>query len=334
MCKFITSSFETNVDTGRLRNILNVITELKIGENLLVEKILDGASDTLTLNGVVSDSDGEYLEGQVIFTSPIASIRCIGKDEYIAKTRKGKEYEFSLMRRFGRPALNNWSFVNEEERIFADFAICKHDSFGLDPPVAISGETSEVPGFKNGTVLLVEKVVSFRNSDIENAILACTETGLDFVLPLEQRVGFISANFLRDWHLTFAYPPGNNESANQEVQEFIKEFYEFSSRKDTFPKDEFHRTVLEVPPEYGIGIESKKFYSDRINSFLLIQYLGRNAFYAVKDESTGQLLQYDIDGADRDQRKLFRDAVAAENKRLNIKPRKAVRKMQFSDLRI
>ena len=91
MCKFITSSFETNVDTGRLRNILNVITELKIGESLLVEKYLDGASDTLTLNGVVSDSDGEYLEGQVIFTSPIASIRCIGKDEYIAKTRKGKE---------------------------------------------------------------------------------------------------------------------------------------------------------------------------------------------------------------------------------------------------
>ena len=334
MCKFITSSFETNVGDQRLRNILNMISELKIDESLLVENFLDDTSETLTLNGTVSDSDGEYLKGQVVFTSPIVSIKCVGKDEYIAKTRKDKEYEFSLNRRFGCPALNNWSFVNEDERIFADFAICKHDSFGLDHPVAISGETSEVPGFKNGTVLLVENVVSFRDSNIENAILARTQAGLDFVLPLEQRIGFISANFLRDWHLTFAYPPGNNESANQGVLKFINDFYEFSSRKDTFPKNEFHRTVLEVPPEYGIGIESKKFYSDRINSFLLIQYLGRNAFYAVKDESAGQLLQYDIDGADREQRKMFKSIAAMEGTKLNIKTRKATHRVQLSDLRI
>ncbi len=334
MCTFKSLTFETGISTKEQVELLDAICNLGIGDTLDLASFPRNSSKPITLSGEVSASDGEYLEGQIIFTSQIVSIKRIEGDAYIALTKSGRGYQFSINRRFGRPTLNNWSFEVEDNAIFADFAICQHDSFRLDPPVAIQGETSEVPGFQNGTPLAQIDIVEFDKTDIENAIVARTQTGVEFILPLEQRIGFISANFLQDWHLMFEYPPDDNEAANKRLIQFINEFYEFSSRKELLPKGEYKRTSLQVPPEFGIGIESKKFYSDRIKYFLRIQYLGRSAFYAVKDESAGQLLRYDINDADRDQRKLFRGAAAVEAKMANIKARRTMRRVQLSDLRI
>lgn len=333
MCTFKRSMFETNMDEGKVRELFKKITELSNGNVVTISDCYASPDEYLRLKGEVSESDGKYCEGQILVTSSLVTVKCVGVDTYIATTDKSKEYEFSFARRFGKPTLNGWHFANERDGIWADYAICNHRTFELDTPIELCGETSEVPGYQNGTRMTVDSVVEITlSSEYENALIARTKNNHEFILPLEERIGFIAANFLRNWHLTFEYPPKDNDDAGvDEIRKFVKEFYDFSSCRDTLPQDEFGRKVLKVPPGYGIGIESDDFFIDGISYFLKIQYLGKNRLYVVVDEYAGKLARYDLHDADRDQKRMFK---ASEGKLTRREIRGAVNKMNVSDYRI
>ncbi len=332
MCTFKKHEFESSLSCEDNEKIMNNLTALEIGETVSILDYIHDEQSSFIMRGEVVDPDGKYLDGQLIVTSNVSTIKRVGVDSFVATTVKGKEYEFHLAERYGVPTLNVWRFDEECESIYVDYIICQHNSYELKVPVIIHGQAFEVPGFVDGTNITIDDVIRFAPSDHSDVVKAITKSRKEYLLPLENRVGFINANYALKWHLTFENPP-RDEKNIKEARAFLERFFEFSSSRDTLPVDEFNREYLDVPAEFGIGIETPRFISDRIRFFLKIQYLGRNRFYAVVDEFSGMVLEYSMRDADGDQRKLFKDC-NKKKPRMKIKKMKAKRKVQLSDLRI
>lgn len=331
MCTFKSIEFNYSISEDEAQKVIDAISMLEIGSELDVRTLL-GPNDSFSLCGEIEESNGQYLEGQKIFTSNLISVRAAAVDTYVATTDKGKEYMFSFARRYGVPTLNAWHFANEDDAIYVDYIICQHRSFELKVPVGIRGQTADVPRYANGTNFFVEDVVRFAPSEYEAAVVAITKRGDKYLLPLDQRVGFITANIAEKWHLTFEYPPTDEQDV-QAVRDFIRKFRDFSSVENKLPPDEYDRQYLHVPPEYGIGLETNRYYMDKISYFMRISFLSKVCYYAVLDEYKGKLMKYDLYHMDKDMKYLF-DSLDGGKKTDGSIIKKASKRMLASDIRI
>ena len=275
------------------------LEHLAVGDSLLMNDIIEGDPANFCLNGEVLE-DGAYLKGQKLYTAPVVSFMRQSSNTFIATTSKNKEYSLLFM-----PKLNNWCFAKEADGAYADFVIRRREPFALKRPITIQGEACFIPGRDDGTPFRLEHVVLLGLPEgIDNALAAETIEGGKLILPLDQRRGFINANCAIEWHMTFQYPPCD-EVGWSELQAFLKKFHTFAYIREKLPEDLFCKEYLNVPIEYGIGIESKSYFIDKVTSFLKIRYMGLTRFYAVVEESRGNVLEIDVFRCDKTQRRLM-----------------------------
>jgi hypothetical protein len=285
------------------KTIVDDLVALEVGQDLEIEE-----DTSFRISGQIYDCPS-FDDGTTIVTSYITAIHRESEDCFVAYTDKGKEYAFDFKRRYGLPTINSWRTVDEADSVFVDFAIKNQTLMDLEgETVDIMGEACDIPDCKDGDSIRIRNVVGF--APVENAkecVCAITKNGSKYLLPILERVGFINANGITNWHMVFsAYP--ETEAGIKELRDFLKEFRMFSTARVRLGSNMFYRQVLEVPRTYELSLENDKISTGQVERFIKITYRNTTRLYAAANELSGEVLEFSPYTAD-DVQKMIMDAV-------------------------